>query len=105
MCAVSAVGDYWGRTLPQRDYYPPIAPLIYPPGGGTGGAADTTPAVTRHELDALRRDIEELKKLLVSAKKFDEATNQPDCEMEEKVALIKKLAKLAGVDLSEVFPG
>lgn len=29
--------------------------------------------------------------------------NQPDCEMAEKIALIKKVSELVGVDLSEVI--
>ncbi len=60
-------------------------------------------SVSRAEFDALRREMEELKKLLTAAKQFDEATGQPDCEMDEKVTLIKAIAKLVGVDLGDVF--
>ena len=90
MCTVSTVGDYWKNTLPQQPYYQ----AIY--GGGT-------PENTRHEFDALRRDVTELKELLTAAKKYDEATGQPDCETDEKVELIRRVAKLVGVDMKEIF--
>jgi hypothetical protein len=47
--------------------------------------------------------MEELRKLLVAAKDFDVVTGQPDCEVDDKVALIKRLAELVGVDMSDVF--
>lgn len=59
--------------------------------------------LTKKEFEALRKEIEELKKLLLAAKAFDEATGQPDCEMDEKVALIRQIADLVGVDVDEVF--
>jgi len=37
------------------------------------------------------------------AKVFDAITEQPDCEVDEKVALIKRIAELVGVDLHDVF--
>lgn len=67
--------------------------MIFPP----------APEVSRADFDALKREVEEMKKLLLRAKKYDEETGQPDCEMEDKVALLKKVAQLVGVDLSEVF--
>lgn len=97
MCAVSAVGDNWRDQFPQRPYYDGIMPWINqsPPPPNT--------TISREEFDALKRDIEELKSLLVAAKKFDEATGQKDCEMAEKIDLIRKLAKLVNVDLGDVF--
>jgi hypothetical protein len=88
MCVASNVSDYWRDTALQKPYYLPVL---------TGGD------VSRAEFDALKKDIEELKKLLLAAKRYDEATGQPDCEADEKVALIKKFADLVGVDLTEIF--
>ena len=88
MCTVSAVGDMWGRTLPQTPYYPAII---------SGGE------VTRAEFDQLKRDMQELKELLKAAKRYDEATGQRDCEMEEKIALIRKFAEIAGVSMEDLF--
>lgn len=88
MCVVSNMGDYWkDRQWPSYPSYPNIP----------------NPEVSREEFERLKKDIEELKQLLLAAKKYDEATNQPDCEMDDKVALIKKIADAVGVDLSEVF--
>lgn len=87
---VSNVGDGWAEKFPDK--YPQFhPPHIYPAG------------VSQSDFDALRKEVKELKELLKAAKKFDAATGQPDCEMDEKVKLIKAIAKLVGVDLGEVF--
>jgi hypothetical protein len=91
MCTVSYIGDGFMRNPPM-----PAQPWIYPVPGQA--------APSREEFDALRREMEALKELLKAAKKYDEQTGQPDCEQEDKIALLKRLAELVGVDLSEVFP-
>ena len=98
MCVVSFVGDYYRDTFPKKDYWPVVQPFINPQIPIT-----IVPEVTKAEFDALKKDVLEMKELLKKAKKYDEETGQPDCEMEEKVDLLKKIAKLVGVDLSEVF--
>ena len=95
MCMVSVVGEYFGQQLLTKEYWSHINPNVL--------QQFPQPQITRAEFDALKQDIEELKKMLVAAKSYDEATNQPDCEMESKVALIKKLAEIVGVDLGDVF--
>lgn len=91
MCTVSMVTDYWrDNNLPK-----------YP--GLVGQGNWPTPQVTREEFEALRKDVLELKELLKAAKKFDEATGQPNCEKEEKVELIKKIAEAVGVDLQDLI--
>lgn len=89
MCMVSNIGDSWAEQFPDK--WPKFTPPII------------TPDVTREEFNALRNEVIELKKLLEVAKKFDQATGQPDCQMEEKVKLIKAIAKLVGVDLGDVL--
>ena len=98
MCVVSNIGTDWARTFPDR------YPGIYT----TPGLVPQVPPVmpeppSRAEFEALRAEMAELKKLLLAAKAYDAATGQPDCETDEKVALIKRLAELVGVDFSEVF--
>lgn len=97
MCVVSNVGDYYGRTIPNRypDWFPPqqtypILPV-------------TPPSVSQEEFDALKKEVEKMKKLIKKAKAIDEATEQPNCEKADKVAMLKRLAELVGVDLGEVF--
>ena len=83
MCVVSMIGDQWKGNFPT----------IYP----------KFPEVTKSEFHTLKKEVEELKKLLIAAKQFDEATGQKDCEMEDKIKFIKQVADSVGVDLSEVF--
>ena len=96
MCVYSMTGDYFTHMLPER--HPWTAPAISSPSNWI-----VVPEVTRAEFDALKREMEELKLLLKAAKRFDEATGQPDCEHDDKVALIKRLADLVGVDMGEVI--
>jgi hypothetical protein len=93
MCVYSAIMDnqkgIWGE--PSHPFYPYTTNPIYtyPPD-----------VPTREEFDKLKVEIEELKKLLIAAKEFDENTGQKDCEAEDKVALLKRIADALGVDIS-----
>ncbi len=91
MCMVSNIGDSYGEMFPGKwpQYNPPLEVVI------VNNSA---------EIEALRNEIKALKKLLLAAKKFDEQTGQPDCEMDEKVNLIRAIAKMVGVDMKDVFP-
>jgi hypothetical protein len=107
MCAVSYVGDYWRRDFPELwhpgwKFNDPVGiPLPGPVQPYTPMPQE--PTVSKREFDALKKEMEELKKLLKAAKKYDEAMGEPDCEMDDKVALIKKVAKHVGVDMGDVF--
>lgn len=92
MCVMSAVGDNYRDRFPQQ--WPNWNEYVF---------TYEAPAVTKEEFDALKAEVEELKKVLKAAKLFDEATGQADCEMDEKVALIKALAETLGVDLEDLF--
>jgi hypothetical protein len=59
--------------------------------------------VTKKEFDKLKAEVEEMKKLLIRAKLYDEANNEPSCEVEEKMEFLRKVAQLVGVDLDDVF--
>ena len=104
MYTVSMVGDdirdRWGKRYPWIDPTrtpgwptPQPQPIVVPS------------EVSRQEFDALKREVEDLKALLRRAKKYDEDNGEPDCEMDDKVELIKRVADLVGVDLSEIFGG
>ena len=103
MCAVSAVGDNWQNQFPNKwpNMLPP-AGANPPPIGGGWVPFETNPP-TRQEMNALKAEMEELKKLLEAAKAYDEATGQQDCEQAEKIALIKKVAEFVGVDMKDVL--
>jgi len=97
MCSVSMVSDHYKDNFiqrwPQPQPFQPMSPM----------ATFTIPPVSREEFDALKREVEDMKKLLLRAKEYDERNNEPHCEMDEKVALLKRVAELVGVNLDEVF--
>lgn len=93
MCTVSMIGDHYREHFPQQ--YPWIQT--------TGTNINLSNAPTREEFEALRRAVEDMKSLLIRAKIYDEENGEPDCEMEEKVEMLKRIAEMVGVDLYEVF--
>ena len=98
MCVTSAVMDY------ARDRMFPYHPIQQSPIVPTQWVW-TNNNPTREEFESLKKEVESLRDLLAQAKKFDEATKQPDCEMADKVDLIKKIAALVGVDIGSVLGG
>lgn len=98
---VSNIGDGFGETFPQK--WPKVWPHITPDNPPPTPHVLIQQGVSQADFDALKREVQELKKLLQAAKKFDELTGQPHCEIDAKVDLIKKIAKLVGVDLGDVF--
>lgn len=97
MCVVSMVGEHytdkWKRLY--EPYQQPINEnkweklLQIPP--------------SKKEFDELKKEVEEMKLLLLRAKLYDEKNNEPECEIDEKVRILKAVAKLFDVDLSEIF--
>jgi hypothetical protein len=57
----------------------------------------------REEFDVLKKEVLEMKELLKRAVKYDERNDQPHCEMEDKVKLLKQVAEMVGVDLKDIF--
>lgn len=119
MCVVSMIGDHYKDKfrplephLPTTVPFTPGIPTTIPFSPGPSEAPHHSPTdyqppsyfITREEFEALRKDVEEMKKLLIKAKEYDERNNESNCEMEDKVELLKKVAKYVGVDLSEIFP-
>ena len=92
MCTVSMVGDHFNQKWSQPDYQQLFNSI-----------STSTNTITRQEFDALKKEVEDMKQLLIKAKIYDEQNNEPNCEMEDKVATLKKIAELMGVNLDEVF--
>lgn len=57
---------------------------------------------TRQEFEALKKQVEEMMELLKRAKEYDEQNGEPDCEIEEKWAKLREIAKVVGLDLDEL---
>lgn len=85
------MGDHYTQKFEQTDYKNQLQELM------------NGREVSREEFNALKKEIKEMKEILAKAAKYDIDTNQPHCETEDKVALLKKVAELFGVDLSEIF--
>ncbi len=103
MCIVSNVGDDW-----QRRRLPEIWPNTLPYPYERKDPVDISQYIRRPDLlkdvIELRKQIEEMRKELEAAREQDVAEGNADCEMEDKVAILKQIAKLFDIDLSKVFP-
>ena len=98
MCTVSMVGDHY------RDWWPQKYPEVFP--SSPAVPKDSWPylnGISREEFDALKRDVEEMKSLLKRAKEYDERNNEPHCEVEEKMDLLRKIAAAVGINLDDVI--
>ena len=96
MCTVSMIGDHyrdkWEKT------WPTVVPSVVP---GTY----IFPQVSKEDFDKLKTEVMEMKELLKKAKIYDIEHNQPNCEIEDKMDFLRKVAKLVGVDLDDVLKG
>lgn len=88
MCVVSMIGDHYHDKWNKPDYQDWF------------GRIDT---ITKEEFNSLKKEVEEMKELLKKAIKYDEINNQPHCEIEEKIATLKKVAELLGVSLKDII--
>ena len=93
MCAVSMVADHytrkWDRWIPPRDMIP--------------GHITINDGPTKADFEELKKEVRDLKELIIAAKKYDEENNQPDCENDEKFDKLRKIADLVGIDLDDVL--
>jgi hypothetical protein len=102
MCVVSAIGDKWSRpdmwpNWPQTIPFPDTSPRK--PIG-----LELNEILLRKEIDRLTKKVSEMKKELEAAKAQDIANGNPDCEMDEKVIILRKIADMFGIELKEIFP-
>lgn len=90
MCVVSMIGDHYNDRL-SRHY-----PQFYP-------SAPSSDRTTLQEFDALKAEVEQMKELLKKAKAYDERNGEPECEVDEKMAALRSVARLVGIDLDDVI--
>lgn len=120
MCVVSMVGDFYRDTWETRPWFPQVVPTLpFTPTTAPAAPITITPAVShpapstdhtvnfvlvsRQEFDDLKRQVMEMKELLQRAKRYDERNNEPDCEIDEKMDLLRRVAAAVGVDLDDVL--
>lgn len=92
MCVVSMIGDHYSQKY--KDQFPQAQQQ---------NQTTITAWPNRQEFEALKKEVLEMKELLKKAKVYDEVNNQKDCEMEEKIKILKAVADAVGVSLEEVF--
>ena len=99
MCVVSMVGDHYHDKW--RPYFQPqpLNPQPIP----MDWEKLFNPPPTKAQFDALKKEVEDMKELLRKALEYDKKNNEPHCEIEEKMAILKAVAKGMGVDLNEIF--
>lgn len=83
--------DHWNKKFPS--------PIIVDTPGATNAFS---PMVTKQDIEELRKEFIELKKLVLAAIKYDEATGQPKCETEAKTKMFKQLAEMLGIDIKDL---
>lgn len=95
MCTVSMIGDHYRDMWEPEPWFPWQTPH--------GSQQGTPPEISRAEFEELKRQVAEMKELLKRAKEYDARNNEPDCEIDEKMDLLRKVAKLVGVSLDDVI--
>ena len=107
MCVVSMIGDHYADKF--RPFIRPVDPWITPlePWEVEPRKPRTPisikPPVSREEFDQLKREVAEMKELLRRAKDYDERNNEPDCEVDEKMEILRKVAEAVGINLDDVL--
>ena len=62
------------------------------------------PGISKEDFEAFRKEFLEFKDLVKRALKYDVDNNQPDCEVDDKVNAVRKIAEQLGIDMEDVFP-
>lgn len=104
MCVVSMIGDHFGDKFRNPQQWPGLQPYVQPhaPMAPTSPVI-LPPPISREEFEALKKEVEEMRVLLRRAKIYDEQNGEPDCEIEEKMALLRRVAQLVGVSLDDAL--
>lgn len=84
MCVVSMIGDHYRQTIPSQ----------FP---DWNQAARKGPSW--EEFSDLKKAVEEMKTLLNKAVEYDRVNKEPNCQTDDKLALLRKIAEAVGVDL------
>lgn len=111
MCVVSMIGDHYNDHFKdyEKIFIPQHRQPITDPSGNIQFPIVNEPNVNslkgigRDEFESLKKEVEHMKKLLIKAKLYDEQNNEPNCEIEEKMEFLRKVADLVGINLDDVI--
>ena len=112
-----AFKDRWGDKFPPDWGQAPVIPTIpsqpFPfdrewPAPQPGKLPDMSQLAKCCSCDwdsfnALKREVELMKELLIRAVQYDKDNDEPHCETDEKIAFLKRVAEWVGIDLNDVF--
>lgn len=97
MCVVSNIGDY-GRDMWPKPWGEPYKLPQFPgPGRAVPMPGIDYPMPQRPYNGPTKEQFEEFLELLRKAKKFDDLTNQPKCESQQKLDWIQPIADHLGL--------
>lgn len=97
MCVVSMIVDHYGDKWRQPGWQQPPTP-------GFDALQVHLTQITRLEFDQLKKEVLDMKELIKKALDYDKKNDEPDCQKDEKVQIVKDVAKLVGVSLDDLFP-
>lgn len=105
MCVYSMIGDHFTDKWKPLNPLLPSQPPVSPDGiGTTSGGGLFANLVSKQEFEALKKEVVEMKELLKKAREYDEKTGQKDCQQEEKIALLRRVAEAVGINIDDVLP-
>ena len=89
MCVVSMVMDHYRDKWEPYVQQPTVWPVVI---------GKIPPTITAEEVAEFRR-------LLERAREYDKRMGQPDCEVDDKRQILKRIAAALGIDISFVDSG
>lgn len=98
MCVVSMIMDHY-RDWWGDKYWPPNTPWKVAP-VPPHEWPQTIPAPIPNAPGPTPAELDEFRRLLDRAREYDRKMNQPDCELDQKRQMLKKMAEALGVDIS-----
>lgn len=101
MCIYSAIGDYYDKNF--QDNWPDIYRTVTQDSDAVT-KADLEKLATKEDIARIEKTLVSIRELLKAAIKFDDETDQAHCENEDKVALLRKLGDVLGVDMRDIDP-
>lgn len=104
MCIASFIGDDFSRRIGGSPWTTlPVDTMPGFPNSDTKLPGQLFNPASRTELEALRKEVADLRVLLEQAKTYDKDHDEPNCELEEKIALVKHFGEVFSIDFHGVF--